>query len=321
MSSSAMGGVMEHIVHRLTRTLDKATTVLSGSYRAPGEWATAFKKIFFSDSSALQNSFGDVRLWLFLAAMIGAADILPRLLCRRFSALGGSIFWKALRRLAFELGGIGVAFGLAALAAATVLTGPNADNEAGFELLWLVVRWRLTTMLVLVLLRPDMPEIRLLPVGTFEAKRIVRTAYLSLGVIIGFMTIVPFFRRYGVSTESAQATALLVGTLSIAFFIQALRQLSKAMPGHEATILLLGGTMAVTTWVIWTLSIIFLAFDVYFSFLYAVLTAWLLLTIVRILALAVSDETGSDSSRVNKPLVAALQRSLVVIATVIVVII
>ena len=321
MSSSAMGGVMEHIVHRLSRTLDKATVVVSGSYRAPGEWATAFNRIFFSDSSALQSSFGDLRLWLFLAAMIAATDALPRFLSGRFSTAGGSIFWKAIRRLAFELCGIAIAFGLAALAAATVLTGPNADNEAGFELLWLVVRWRLSTMLVLVLLRPDMPDIRLLPVSTPDAKGIVRTAYLSLGVIIGFMTIAPFFRRYGVSTESAQATALVVGTLSIALFIQALRQLSKAMPGHEAAILVLGGTMAVTTWVIWTLSIIFLEFDVYFNFLYAVLVAWLLLTIVRMLGLAVSMDSEEKTRRFNKPLIAAVQRSFIVMATVIVILI
>ncbi|MBY0613097.1 MAG: mechanosensitive ion channel family protein, partial [Beijerinckiaceae bacterium] len=55
--------------------------------------------------------------------------------------------------------------------------------------------------------------------------------------------------------------------------------------------------------------------------LYAVLAAWLLLTIVRMLGLAVAGDTDPENSRFNKPLIAAVQRSFVVIATVIVVII
>ena len=318
MDSSSMGGWMEQVVHRLGNTIHRGSEIVENSYRAPGEWASAFSKVFFSDGSALKASFGDLRLWIFLFLMILATEFLPRLLCDSYNRLETSLFWKAIKRLSFDLLGIGVAFALAAIAAATILTGPNADNEAGFELLWVVVRWRLTTMLVIVLLRPDQPDIRLLPVDTISAKRIVRTAYVSLAIIIGFMTVVPFFRRYGVSTGSAQATALVVGTISILFFIQALRQLNRAMPGHEGAILLLGGTMAVTTWAIWTLSIIFLQFDVYFNFLYAVLTSWLLLAIVRILALATRQtNVDGDKPRLSNALIAAIQRSLVVIATVV----
>ena len=245
--SNAMGSWMEQVVKKLAGTIARATEVLQNAPKLPVEWSAAVKRIFFSDSSALQTSFGDIRLWLFLAAMIAATDGLPILLCRRYNRPEGSVFWKAIKRLAFELIGIGIAFGLAAVAAATILTGPNADNEAGFELLWIVVRWRLSTMLAIVLLRPDAPDIRLLPISTEASIRIRRTAYISLAIIIGFMTVIPFFRRYGVSTGSAQVTALFMGTLSVAVFMQALRQLSKAMPGHDGVILLLGGTIAVTT--------------------------------------------------------------------------
>ena len=318
IDSRPMTGWMEQVVRRLAATIHRASEVFADSYRAPGEWSKSFARVFSPQSDALRTSFGDVRLWLFLAAMIAATEFVPRILCGQYNGEGSSKFWKAVKRLVFELLGIGIAFGLAAIAAATILTGPNADNEAGFELLWIVVRWRLTTMLVIVLLRPDAPDIRLLPVDTPAAKRIVRTSYISLAIIIVFMTVVPFFRRYGVSTESAQVTALIMGTLSIAVFIQALRQLNHAMPGHESAILLLGGTMAVTTWVIWTLSILFLTFDVYFDFLYAVLISWLLLAIVRILGLAKGqpDEDG-DMPRRKDALIAAIQRSLIVIATVI----
>ena len=315
--SNAMGGWMEQVVKKLASTINRAMEVLANAPKLPGEWTDAIRRIFFSDSGALQTSFGDIRLWLFLAAMIVATDGLPALLCRQYNLHGGSTFWRAIKRLAFELLGIGIAFGIAAVAAATILTGPNADNEAGFELLWIVVRWRLSTMLAIVLLRPDAPDIRLLPITTDAAIRIRRTAYVSLAIIIGFMTVIPFFRRYGVSTGSAQVTALFMGTLSVVVFIQALRQLSKAMPGHDGVILLLGGTIAITTWVIWTLSIIFLTFDVYFTFLYAVLAAWLLLAVVRILHLAMESETLDPRKPSNRPLIAAIQRSLVIIATVI----
>ena len=313
--SNAMGGWMEQVVKKLASTINRAMEVLANAPKLPGEWTDAIRRIFFSDSGALQTSFGDIRLWLFLAAMIVATDGLPALLCRQYNLHGGSTFWRAIKRLAFELLGIGIAFGIAAVAAATILTGPNADNEAGFELLWIVVRWRLSTMLAIVLLRPDAPDIRLLPITTDAAIRIRRTAYVSLAIIIGFMTVIPFFRRYGVSTGSAQVTALFMGTLSVVVFIQALRQLSKAMPGHDGVILLLGGTIAITTWVIWTLSIIFLTFDVYFTFLYAVLAAWLLLAVVRILHLAMESETLDPRKPSNRPLIAAIQRSLVIIAT------
>ena len=317
IGSGGMSSWMDQVVRKLADIIARGESVLGNVPKLPTEWSEAFRRIFLSDSHALQTSFGDIRLWLFLVAMIAATDGLPIWLCRQMQRGDQSRFWKAIKRLAFELAGISIAFGIAAVAAATILTGPNSDNEAGFELLWIVVRWRLSTMLAIVLLRPDAPDIRLLPISTADAYRIRRTSYISLAIIIVFMTVIPFFRRYGVSTGSAQVIALAMGTLSVAVFIQALRQLSHALPGHEGAILVLGGALAVTTWVIWTLSIIYLSFDVYFTFLYAVLAAWLLLAIVRILQLAMESETIDPRNPSNRPLIAAIQRSLVIIATVI----
>ena len=316
MSNSPMSGWTGLVSMHLAGTVQRASTVLAALPHMPRDWISAVSGLA-ADPSSLRAGLGDPRIWVFLLAMIAATGVLPQWLLGFFETRDRAPLWRAVGRLGFELPGIGIAVLLGALATATVLMAAGSAETVGPELLWLVVRWRVTTLLVLVLLRPGAPDIRLLPVSSVDAKRIVRTCYVSLAVIILSTTLISFFSRHGLPTASAQLSAVIAGTVSIVLFIRALRQLSRAMPGHEVAILLLGGTLAVTAWVIWTLAVLTLDFGVYLTFLNVVLVSWLLLAVVRILGLPHGKDTEDEAGPAmggSRPLVAALQRSLVVIA-------
>jgi len=296
----------------------RAAELLAHSPNWPGDWATALTRVFVTEPGAIPRAYGDPRLWLFIAAMVVCTHALPAMLCRRFNADVGSRFWKSIRRLAFDLMGAALACVVATMATSALMAGANADNEPAQELIWAAVRGRFATIPVLVMLRPAAPDIRLLPIDTQAAKRVQRIIYAAMALFLAFITTIVLFRRYGVSTPSAQLTALIVSSITCLMFGRALQALSRAMPGHETGILVLGGSTVATTWIIYTRAILFLTFDTFFVFLSIVVTAWLLLAIVRMLHLADMPMDG-EAQPTPKPLIAAVQRSLVIVATVMVV--
>ncbi len=319
MSQSPMGGWMEMAVKRLESTITRSSTIFATAPKVPGEWSAALSKMFYSDRSLFLENMKDLRIWFFILTMIFATGFLPRWLTARANQKRtSSRFVRALRRLGFELFGIAISLAIAAVAAATILTGPEPSNDVRFELLYVVVRWRLTSMLVTILLRPDDPDIRLLNVDTPAARKIMRSCYYSLAIIIIFTTLVPFFGLNGVSIPSLQIPALIIGTISVALFVLAQRQLSVAMPAYRGSILFFGSIISLTTWAIWSLSVIFLDFTVYYAFLLAALAAWLLLAMVRILDLAKIHQPGVVQQGIlSLPLISAIQRSMFVVAALI----
>lgn len=316
LSSMPMGGWMEEVMSRLSDLARRASELFAHLPAWPGEWRTALTRVFVTEPQSISRAYGDGRLWLFVLAMLASTNLLSPLLCVQFSTREGSRFWKSMRRLGFDL--LGATFGcmIAAMATAAVMSGPNADNEPALELIWAAVRWRFATIPVLVMLRPGTPDIRLLPISTSDAIRIQRMAYVAMGLFLAFITLITLFRRYGVSTPSAQLTALMVSTVTCILAGRALTQLSRAMPGHEVAILFLGGTTVVTSWAIYTRSILFLSFDTFFLFLSVVVVCWLLLAIVRMLHLSAGMPQGEEEQSGPNPMIAAVQRSLVIVATV-----
>ena len=152
--------------------------------------------------------------WIAIAALIallaqrGIARLLSRRLRRRLRAEGPSLF-GLLALLVCDLVGLAVFLAVFTAEQRHWLTRTGATIGLGLLALNVLVRWRLASLVIGAILRPDEPVARLIDMPDAEAHRLDRFLSIAILVIISLVG----FGRYGLMDEDSGA-AHVIGVLN-----------------------------------------------------------------------------------------------------------
>jgi small-conductance mechanosensitive channel len=237
---------------------------------------------------------------------------------------------QALRRVGRDAVDLGAVFVIAAIAATTVFGRRTPLDELAVAVLWACLRWRLSMVVINVCLRPSEARLRLIPIDDTTAAATARLAGIGLAIGVGFISTVPVFLDHGLAMAEAQALALICGTLACLFGFMAVRRLSQGMPHHARRVLVIGAIVALMVWGVWMAAVVVLEFSLFHALTKTLFVAWTMLLIDRMLELArapvalpaMATEVGhtgeaegeTPASRRFRAIIPSIQRSLIVIA-------
>lgn len=153
---------------------------------------------------------------------------------------------------------------LAAFVAVRLLF-PGADplDRLAVGMLWGFVRWWAIVKLVNIVLRPDWPRARLVPVFDAAARNASWIAALALALGIAFISTVPVLLGGGLSAPSARALALLIGVIEGALILAALGGVFAGEPRPPRWLRITLPLVVGAVVLVWSLSVLLLEFSAY----------------------------------------------------------
>jgi len=200
-------------------------------------------------------------------------------------------------------------------------TGSTHDL-LGIALLWSIVRWWLAMWLVEALLRPGLPQFRLVQMQTAAAAFIKRVAAIALYAGIASISLLPLLLRAHMPLPSAQVVALAQGLFValggvLGLIVYHRHQLRVRVEGTMPPMLLqrlvfgLAALMVVVVWLAWTVGVMALEFSIYHSLVWSLRIAAFALIVDSILRLSALTHSESEVARLWIPFA---QRSIRVAA-------
>lgn len=279
--ATRVGGDLSDYGTKLAMLRDAGGKVFKAARGAPDELAAAWRRVAEAPSERgfwPQVAFIIVSFVIFAVAVFGMRRATARwrracacdALCARGAA--GVLALDGLDRLL-----------VAALAYILFEQWYDFDTMQDYlaaAFLWLAVRWWLAMWVVQALLRPEQPELRLLPMGDACARALTRVAAVFLFVGIAGISVMPVLLRAGLPVPTGQIIAIVQGVViaaggAIGLWIYRRLELSRdeaAAPqrlfgrrfwfGAAAAALLL-------VWLAWTLGVLLLKFSVYHSLVWS----------------------------------------------------
>jgi small-conductance mechanosensitive channel len=160
-----------------------------------------------------------------------------------------------------------------------------------------------------VLLRPDQPDLRLIAIDEDKARLAVRIAGVVLGLGTVLVSVMPVLRAAGFPQSSAQALALIVGTLMMIIAGWGIwRVLDHAYTRNAA----LGLGLVLLIWLVWSVAVVRVDFALYHGLVWSMGIIAAVIALDRLLALHAPPPDGqaSPASRTRTLAVVTLRRSL-----------
>jgi small-conductance mechanosensitive channel len=259
--------------------------VLAAIPRIPDDLARAMAAVVASRPSGI-----DPALVVGIAAAIGALVIfMPTLLDRLAMAWVTrhvrceAHFSRALRLIGFDVAAFLISAVVALLLVHAVYKRDFLIGGLAVTLVGAAVRWRLVMLAIEILLRPAHPEFRLVPVDTVRATEATRVLGLALALGALFISIAPVLLKAGLEMRTAQAIALIVGTLVA---IGAAYAVHRLLSGLSILAEVAGQLLVLLIWLAWSASVTLLDFDVYHGLVWSIGIIAATIGVDRLLALA-----------------------------------
>lgn len=168
-------------------------------------------------------------------------------------------------------------------------------------LVWAAVRWWLFMWLVQVLLRPEEPALRLLPMADATARALTRVAAVSLAIGIAGISVMPVMLRAELPVASAQFLALVQGVVVAAGGVLGLRlyrSMEMAQPGGASRGQRLWFAAAaaglLVAWLAWSFGVLLLKFSVYHALVWSLRIAAFAFIVDAVLRLS-ARSTGAEA--------------------------
>ncbi len=144
---------------------------------------------------------------------------------------------------------------------------PNDEplDHLSIAVLWGFIRWWAAVRILNVVLRPDCPEARLLPVTDQAARKAQRLCTIALGIGLSFISVVPVLLGGGLQAPAARATALVIG---IAVGSMALVAIQILFPRGQQSLYGIGMALrcaVVAVVIVWIGAVLALEFSTYHS--------------------------------------------------------
>ena len=227
--------------------------------------------------------------------------------------------------LALDLVDRGVVAGVAYVLSQLWFQSGSIHDLLGIALLWSIVRWWFAMWLAETLLRPGIPQFRLVHMETAAALHIKIVAAVVLYVGIASISLLPILLRSGMPLPSAQVVALAQGLVVAAggviglviYYRHHLSVRSRGIVDAARPLLLqrfafgLAALLVVALWLSWTIGVMALEFSIYHSLVWSLRIAAFALIVDSILRLSAETHAGSEVARMWIPFA---QRSIRVAA-------
>jgi small-conductance mechanosensitive channel len=319
-----VGGDLTTMGKKLAALKDSSAKVLAAVPAAWPDLKTALHAI--ADSPADRPLATQLQLMALSVLLLVAAVAVYRLLTANLRA---ACIADALRSrgatglLALDLVDRGVVAGTAYVLSQLWFQSGSIHDLLGIALLWSVVRWWFAMWLAETLLRPGIPQFRLVHMETAAALNIKIVAAVVLYVGIASISLLPILLRSGMPLPSAQVVALMQGLVVAAGGVIALliyhrhhlsRRQARVLP---APLLLqrlafgLAAILVVALWLSWTIGVMALEFSIYHSLVWSLRIAAFALIVDSILRLSAETHAESEAARMWIPFA---QRSIRVAA-------
>ncbi len=317
-----VGGDLTTIGKKLATIKDSGAKVLAAIPSAWPDFVAALGRI--ADAPAERPLGTQVQLMvlsvLLLAAVVGAT----RWLTRRFRAacLADTLHSRgATGLLLFDLLDRATLSALAYVLSQLWFQSGSTHDLLGIALLWSIVRWWFAMWLLETLLRPDLPQFRLVPMDTSVTLTIKRVGAVVLYVGIASISLLPLLLRAQMPLPSAQVVAqvqglvvLLGGVVGLAAYRR--HHLSARGEGAPSGLFRrlvfgLAGLLALALWLAWALGVMALEFSIYHSLVWSLRIAAFALIVDSILRLSAASHSESEAARMWIPFA---QRSIRVAA-------
>ncbi len=267
----------------LALTPEQATHV-GGDLTTAGKKLAALGRI--ADAQSPRPFATHVQLMLLSVVLLAGAVFITRWLTRRFrtACLADPLHSRAASGLlALDLLDRAALSGMAYVLSQLWYTSGSTHDLLGIALLWSIVRWWLAMWLVEALLRPRLPQFRLVQMDTATAALIKRVAAVVLYVGVASISLLPLLLRAQMPLHSAQVVALVQGMVvalggAIGLFAYHRHHLrvrleggTQALPPKLLQRLVFGlaALMVVALWLAWTIGVMALEFSIYHSLVWS----------------------------------------------------
>jgi len=173
----------------------------------------------------------------------------------------------------------------------------TTQDLVAVALLWAFVRWWITMLMVQALLRPRLPQFRLIPMRDETARAIVRIAAVVLWIGIFSISLMPVLLRAQLPIESAQFLVLVQGVIVAAGGLLALAIYSRNERGsaelsnwRRPVWFSAGLLVVIVVWLTWSVSTLLLDFSVYHALVWSLRIAAFAYIIDAILCMSATAE-------------------------------
>lgn len=287
MSGGGMGFVAD-IAERFGPGVREIVHVILAIPRVPGDLARVLWAISLTTPAGMSP-------WLPVAVAAGIALLVlaippllrafgRRRLARRLAS--GGRFMRALKLLAFDAAAFVVAVAVSALLIFVLFERELLIGKLAITLVGATVRWRLTMLMVEVLLRPRQPDLRLIPVDDADARTMTHVAGVVLALGTLFATTLPVLLAGGLGMRQAQALSVIVGSIMAVAGIYGVRRVFADVAGWRRIGAGLSYLTVVLLWLAWTAGVVMLDFTIYHGLVWSLGIVAGTAALVRLLALA-----------------------------------
>lgn len=287
MSGGGMGFVAD-IAERFGPGVREIVHVILAIPRVPGDLARVLWAISLTTPAGMSP-------WLPVAVAAGIALLVlaippllrafgRRRLARRLAS--GGRFMRALKLLAFDAAAFVVAVAVSALLIFVLFERELLIGKLAITLVGATVRWRLTMLMVEVLLRPRQPDLRLIPVNDADARTMTHVAGVVLALGTLFATTLPVLLAGGLGMRQAQALSVIVGSIMAVAGIYGVRRVFADVAGWRRIGAGLSYLTVVLLWLAWTAGVVMLDFTIYHGLVWSLGIVAGTAALVRLLALA-----------------------------------
>jgi small-conductance mechanosensitive channel len=253
-----------------------------------------------------------------LAVVCALVLFAPGILLRRFRPTfvsRGLLGWKRLGIILADIIDLVVTLFLASIAVVVLFHGGDGIDQLAAALVWGVTRWRICMRGVDILLRPRLPQIRIVPASDSAARSTTRFAGLAFALGLAFVSFVPVLLEHGLPLQEARAAAVVLGTLDCVLGLLAVRSLSGGLQTNRTLAYFGGLGLVLSLWALWIGSVATLDFTVYDAYTATLTYGWIVALIHGVGSVVVGG--GHDAKTTSGLLIAsAIRRAIVVVAVV-----
>ena len=290
-------GFLARIADHIEHGFGALWAVLAAAPRIPGELARALEAI-------VQSSPRSLTLLATAAAIAVMTLVLPAAIRRPSTRwlqsryLPDTRIGRAAGLIVVDVAALIVAVALAATLVNLLFNRQLPIGQLAVALVGAAVLWRLTILAPEVLLRPRHPDLRLIEVDDEKAKLAVRVTGAALGLGTLFVSVVPVLDAAGFPQSSAQALALIVGTLMMVVAAWGIGRVFDHLHTRNAV---LGLGLVLLIWLTWSVAVVQLDFALYHGLVWSMGIVAAVITLDRLLALHLEPASGKNPSGPRAP--------------------
>ncbi len=303
-------GFLERIAAHIEHGFGAMWGLLAAAPRIPGDLARALGAIAETSPRSLLTPLMAAAAITLLTLMLPPAIRLWAIRTLSPRHLPDTRIGRAIGLIVIDVAALAIAVALAATLVNLLFDRHVLMGQLAVAVVSAAALWRLTILAPEILLRPGQPDLRLIAIDEDKARLAVRVAGVVLGLGTVLVSVMPVLRAAGFPQGSAQALALIVGTLMmIAAAWGIWRMLDHVYTRNAA----LGLGLVLLVWLVWSVAVVRVDFALYHGLVWSIGIIAAVIALDRLLALQIEPASGEPSgrpSRVRTLAVTTLRRSM-----------